>query len=392
MTAVHEQETVTFTGTLLNIQTEDSGEEWAIVTIPGADGEEDATYGFDPAYLSNREDLNVGDPISITVPREYALEQDYIEAAHALTPNNEPELVTFTAGIVKVLKKEIDLRIVNDEEEEKIVRVNKERIWMVEGFPLDELQAGYENIPFTMARANAEHYRITDHLGIVFAEVPATDAGTEKVPAEKVILVVDSRPALSENQRELRTDTITAVVTLTDDEMKACAQRMADAVDAIQELEDDLDTYRKNINAQIKETEKDLREASRLWNKGKEERKIDCYVIGDYDTGELFFVEREYPYREIQRRPMTEKDRQIPLPMATAPASEPTEADEALYPSDEQEDMGGQEDIPLVQSCANCGHMQRVPEGDEESPCTDCTDLQNWTDEYQATEDTPPAQ
>ena len=171
---------------------------------------------------------------------------------------------------------------------------------------------------------------------------------------------------LPEGAKQTGEDTITAIVPLDEDEREACGKRMADALCVKARLEDELDIFRKGINGQIKEQEAEALNAARLFHNGKEERRVQCLIISDYNTVHMRYVEKNFPYREVFARPMTEEERQMPLPLEPE-----TQARLDAFVAD------GQEDAPAPRTCGTCA-VPHSGEGDES--CTDCDSksLPNW--------------
>ena len=141
---------------------------------------------------------------------------------------------------------------------------------------------------------------------------------------------------------------------------------MADALCEKNRLEDELDMFRKGINGRIKEQEVEAISAARLWHSGKETREVECFVIADYNAGKIVFVERNFPYRPVSNRPMTEKERQLPLPLEAetqARVDALAEEGEQEIPFPDLYQPSEHEDAP---ACSTCAHVS----GDTE--CSSC--------------------
>lgn len=224
---------------------------------------------------------------------------------------------------------------------------------------------------------------------------PATAPAPDTIPDDSVPDWArgegEARPANPELIMKLREETITADLALSEAEIAACGKRMADALREKADLEDQLDMYRKGINARIKEAEKESLDAARIFHRGKEERRVSCDVIGDYNTGELIWTEKSAPYREVQRRPMVGSEKQLPLPGLNG--AEPADGQEGeqvdavtgeVLTGDQAGDAGAEgADSKQERSCGTCGLAEMagniVSEYDE-SPCHSCNldTLSNW--------------
>ena len=149
---------------------------------------------------------------------------------------------------------------------------------------------------------------------------------------------------------------------------------------------------------------------------GREERSIACDVLADYNRDQIVYVESEWPHREIQRRPLTDKDRQLPLFSVNTPQAASQEEESAAPEADDGkscetckhahdgeeqfcmrdydnecnnfsawEEAEDEPEAEVERSCGTCARIHETPESDESSPCTACgqnSDLPNWTDEY----------
>ena len=112
---------------------------------------------------------------------------------------------------------------------------------------------------------------------------------------------------------------------------------MASALEKISELEDDLDSYRKSINAQIKSSpERTPKRPARNGKMAKQSRRVYCDVMADYEAEAIVWLDHDNG-TEMKRRPMTAEERQyrlpIPRPGDNAPSLAPAEASPAPIPA-----------------------------------------------------------
>lgn len=223
----------------------------------------------------------------------------------------EPETFTFKADVLHVFKETVELQVTKADGGAATLIFDKDEL-SYEGRDVVDLEEGYQGMEFTIPWSLAEEKRLRE-----FVDSIASPAALPETPAGETGKC-DDEPMTAPYKKKLREETITVTVTLEPDEREACGQRMADAIKRKSSLEEQLDSYRKSINLQIKSVEKEIEAAADLWQEGQEERRVDCDVIADYNTGEIVWCEKEYPFKERQRQRMTEKDRQLPLPLDAA--------------------------------------------------------------------------
>lgn len=174
---------------------------------------------------------------------------------------------------------------------------------------------------------------------------------TGSVPAEQVFL---------------KTETVTVSIPLSREERDSVGDRMASALEQIAELEDDLDSYRKSINAQIKSLQKDAEAARKEWQEGKTEQEVYCDVMADYPAESIVWLDHDNG-TEVKRRPMTAEERQYRLPIPR--------------PED------GASTTPIVtkrHTCLDCGHMNDAGDGTQAEECASCSqsgsgEIDQWT-------------
>lgn len=161
---------------------------------------------------------------------------------------------------------------------------------------------------------------------------------------------------------------------------------MASALEQIAELEDDLDSYRKSINAQIKSLQKDAEAARKEWQEGKTEQEVYCDVMADYEAEAIVWIDHDNG-AEMKRRPMTAEERQYRLPIprpgdgASMPPSDPADEQTAPPPVDE---TIGTPPVTNRHTCLDCGHMNEGENGTQAEECASCSqsgsgEIDQWT-------------
>ena len=184
----------------------------------------------------------------------------------------------------------------------------------------------------------------------------------------------------------LKTETITVSVPLAPEERESVGDRMASALEQIAELEDDLDSYRKSINAQIKSLQKDAEAARKEWQEGKTEQEVYCDVMADYEAEAIVWIDHDNG-AEMKRRPMTAEERQYRLPIprpgdgASTPPSDPADEQTAPPPVDE---TIGTPPVTNRHTCLDCGHMNDGENGTQAEECASCSqsgsgEIDQWT-------------
>lgn len=99
---------------------------------------------------------------------------------------------------------------------------------------------------------------------------------------------------------------------LTDTEKLARAKDMADAQERGERAKDELDSIRKQINAQIEAASASVAAAAAVLRAGYEHRQIMCELTMDYRTNTAIEI-RQDTGEETERRPLSEDERQMML-------------------------------------------------------------------------------
>lgn len=181
----------------------------------------------------------------------------------------------------------------------------------------------------------------------------------------------------------IKSESITVPLPLSAEEREEAGTRMAKALSEKAKLEDQLDTYRKGINAQVKQLDSEAAEASKEWLNGKSEQEVYCDQIADYDAGAIIWRNQETG-EEVKRRPMTGEERQLRLPIPAPSESRVSHgegvADQAELPMGETEPY----DPDSAMSCVNCGHLAEDNTMDLPEVCQSCRrgnngDTDGWT-------------
>lgn len=170
----------------------------------------------------------------------------------------------------------------------------------------------------------------------------------------------------------LKTETITVSVPLDIEERESVGDRMASALEKISELEDDLDSYRKSINAEIKTLQKDAEKARKEWQEGKIEQDVYCDVMADYGQEAIIWVDHDNG-NEVKRRPMTAEERQYRLPI-------PRPGD-ATSPAEPAEERPAPVAIGTPNTCITCGSLAEREGDDLPETCQACAQANNGEDD-----------
>lgn len=200
----------------------------------------------------------------------------------------------------------------------------------------------------------------TESASITVSRAYAVEAGMlEEIDLER-------GASTTPNDRHfLREETITVSRELTQKEQAEYAEEMAALDGEIQDLEDERDHVSKSLKKQIDSKEDKRRALSKIVREGKEQREITCDLTADYNTCEMVWTDTYPPHEEVQRRKMTEEERQLPLEMKDKPEVQDQDEDSEMEPA---------------RSCATCAHLDNAPAEGEADPCTDCggDELPNW--------------
>ena len=182
----------------------------------------------------------------------------------------------------------------------------------------------------------------------------------------------------------IKSESITVPLPLTAEEREEAGTRMASALSRKSQLEDQLDTFRKRINAQIKELDSEASAASSEWLNGKSEQEVYCDQVADYDAGAIIWRNQETG-EEVKRRPMTGEERQLRLPIPAPSDGRVSQGEgvadqEAELPTGETESY----DPNSTQTCINCGHLAEDNTMDLPEACHTCWrggngDNDGWT-------------
>ncbi|EGW50066.1 hypothetical protein HMPREF1022_02888 [Desulfovibrio sp. 6_1_46AFAA] len=180
-----------------------------------------------------------------------------------------------------------------------------------------------------------------------------------------------SRPA---EASFLKTETITVSVPLDLEERESVGDRMASALEKISELEDDLDSYRKSINAEIKSLQKDAEKARKEWQEGKIEQEVYCDVMADYDAEAIIWLVHDTS-KEMKRRAMTAEERQYRLPI-------PRPGDHtAAAPTEPTEKRPAPVAMGTPKTCITCGSLANRDGDDLPETCQACAQANNGEDD-----------
>lgn len=208
--------------------------------------------------------------------------------------------------------------------------------------------------------------------------------------AETELSLDDALDADPENQPTnygtayIKSESITVPLPLTAEEREEAGTRMASALSRKSQLEDQLDTFRKRINAQIKELDSEAAAASSEWLNGKSEQEVYCDVVADYDAGDIIWRNQETGV-EVKRRPMTGEERQLRLPIPAPSDGRVSQcegvAEQAELPMGETEAY----DPDSARTCINCGHLAEDNTMDLPEACQTCRrggngDTDGWTE------------
>lgn len=245
-----------------------------------------------------------------------------------------PQPCRFKGDVTSLGDDSIALTVTSPKGKEKAFIFNKTDL-RFEGDDVADLQVGYKGIDFVIGWDVAVASGLAKHLKLK-APKPAPDAAQPEQQAAAAPAAPEAAPEVAEDEApqakpyksKLRTETVRATVELTPEEKNECAKRITDALSRRTDLKEKASWY----SSKAREAEKEAYKASEVFESGEEERDITCDVIGDFNTRELVYVESEWPHREIQRRPMTDKDRQLLLPID--PPAQPRPEPEAATPSE----------------------------------------------------------
>lgn len=223
-----------------------------------------------------------------------------------LAPPAQPETFTFTADVAAVYDEKYVLQVTNEQGGTASLEFNKGDVTF-DGQDIEvELEEGYEGIQFTVPWELAVEKHLPEFLGV--SPLPVEAEG--RVGADVAVQFDDDGTPKSHPYRhKLRTETVCKEIELSDDE------KIAYGKDLVEHLENEAD-YKETASSYSSRARNERKQADKvidILKAGREERNITCDVVADYNAGQLVYVESEWPYREIQRRPLTDKDRQLTL-------------------------------------------------------------------------------
>ena len=230
----------------------------------------------------------------------------------------QPSTFTFRADVEHVYDEKYVLLVSNEQGGTASLEFDKDAVGY-DGQDAADLQEGYQGIEFTVSWELAAEKHLPEFLGV------STSAPAEGsvVPAEtSADDDNEAAPQARTYHRKLREESITAEVGLTHKELEECTKRISRAWAQRTEYKEKATFY----SGRARDSEKEMNKAIDALNAGREVRTVDCDVMGDFNAGMVIWVEKDSPFREIQRRPMTDSDRQLLLPIETAPAPKPQQA------------------------------------------------------------------
>ncbi len=328
-----------------------------------------------------------------------------------------PATFTFRADVEHVYEDKYVLKVTNGQDGTASLEFDKSAV-SYDGQDLTELEEDYEGIEFTVAYALAVEKHLPEFLGVESVPTGAPEDGPDYREVDGV------EPQARPYKHKLRSEIVRKEIELSD------AEKIAHGKDLVEHLEKEAD-YKETASSYSSRARNERKQAEKvidILKSGREERSINCDVVADYNAGQLVYVESEWPHREIQRRPMTDKDRQLVLPLdgsaphteaAPVDASEADETTEDLDPScescaqhgadypdeceycvynalnDEDKSELSNNWTPILatesedaletepdRSCGTCAHIYQQPNEGEDDPCFGCgqeESLPNWT-------------
>ena len=251
-------------------------------------------------------------------------------------PTESAPACHFKGDVTSLGDGNISLTVTSPKGKEKTFTFSKDTL-RFEGDDVADLQVGYKSIDFVLAWDIAVESGLAKHL-----KLKAPNFAPESSPAQEQTVAApavpetaadsddDEAPKTKHCKNRLRSETITDYVKLTDAELASYGREMSEAMTRRTEHKETAAHYSRLS----RDAEKEAYKLNDIIQAGHEEREIDCDVIGDFNTGEIVYVEREYPHREIRRQSMTDKDRQLLLPI-DPPAQPQPEPETAVQPEPE---------------------------------------------------------
>lgn len=242
---------------------------------------------------------------------------DAADDGHTDASTEPAQACHFKGDVFSLDGESIALTVTNPKGKEKVFTFSK-AVLRFEGDDVADLQVGYNGIDFVIGWGDAVASGLVKHLKLK-APNPAPEAAPTEQTAEAATdateadtdVAEDDAPTTKPYKSKLRSEKITDYVKLTDTELANYGKDMSEAMTRRTEHKETAAHYSRLS----RDAEKEAYKLNDIIQAGHEEREIDCDVIGDFNTGELVYVESEYPHREIRRQPMTAKDRQLLLPI-----------------------------------------------------------------------------
>ncbi len=122
-------------------------------------------------------------------------------------------------------------------------------------------------------------------------------------------------------------------VRLTDTDLTAVAHRLADLIDDTEQEEADQASAKASMKEKLAGLKSEQRRLASILRRGIETRRVEVETVADYAAG-LARSRRTGTLEELSTRPLTERERQLPLTPDTAAAA----ASAAVVHSDEGRD------------------------------------------------------
>lgn len=254
----------------------------------------------------------------------------------SLDPPTQPETFTFKADVEHVYEEKYVLLLTNEQGGTASLEFDKDAVTF-DGEEINvDLEEGYKGIEFTVSWELAVEKHLPEFLGVT--PVPVVEPAGADASAEDAESDPEEGSQARPYRHKLRTERVTTNIELSD------AEKIAYGKDLVEHLENEAD-YKETASSYSSRARNERKQADKvidILKAGREERNITCDVVADYNKNQLVYVESEYPYREIQRRPMTEKDRQLTLFDTNTPPAAPQTETEA--PADAPEEVPAEPD------------------------------------------------
>ena len=257
-----------------------------------------------PDWLAEENGLVDGQGKRVDESTFVSAEEAVAAVMENLDPPALPETFSFTADVAAVYDEKYVLLVTNDQGGTASLEFNKDEV-RYDGYPDVDLQEGYEHIKFTVSWELAVEKHLPEFLGVTTVP-PAAPVAAD---AEEVEAAQTESSSAHPYRHKLRTETVRKEIELSD------AEKIAYGKDLVEHLESEAE-YKEIASSNSARARNERKSADKvidILKAGREERNITCDVIADYNTGQIVYVESEWPHREIQRRPLTDKDRQLSL-------------------------------------------------------------------------------